>query len=357
MDPELLGISEEMDSIGWNEMVSATQDIITPSAQEIYEIANQYVSFIKSVQTEVRYFEHILKKQKDIRKQVKGDKNIYNEIDEYIKNKEIINNFLTGELPQKIYSMTFRFQEKINLFLGQEIRMIFVYKGADGPELYRITGDQLLPGYNKNKLSMRYTLNSLSKVKIDLDDLDSCFVNGVKNTYIEVLYRWDITRSHHNNVILWQIPKGDWYLMRISSEGDINEAYATIIIQNQQPPTFQNDMEQNVKDFLSYVGKVDSTSGLLEGDTSKNGIEFGIKSQGASALGLKQVYDTAVAIQKVTSPNQIKELLKQKQLEFRRRGRTRNKAYHMANMEFEEILKSLEKEGKKFLKPMEVIKL
>ncbi len=356
MEPEIIAVGEEMDAIGWSEMTSAVTNEVRPTAVQLQQAANEYLAFIKDVQKEMAVFEAMLKKQSALRKQARQAGNsAYNEIDEYIRNKEKIDQFLHSDIPSKIYQATFAFQQQLNLFLGQQVKMIFVYQGAGGPEIYQITGEELVPGYNKNKLSARYKFNNLQKVRVDLDELDQGFVNGVKATYAEVMYRWGVTRAHNNHVILWQIPKGNWFLMSVSSAGDLNEAYATIIIQNQQPPTFQNDMEVNVRDFMTYVSKVDNASGLLQGDTSKNGIEFGIKSEGASALGLKQVYDIAKDIKEITDPGQIEKYLLQKQQQFRARGRTRNKAIHMADMKYSEIMAGLDKGEKAFIKEFEIL--
>lgn len=347
MDNELQSIANELDEIGWTEMITATSDIIKPSAEQLQIMAVRYINLIDSYATQVKAFENLLKRQKMLRKNFKN----YSIIDEYIKQKELVSNFLKSQIPQKIYSASFSFQKQLNLFLNQEIKMIFVYEGVAGPELFQITGPDILPGYSsQNKLSARYKFNPSIMKKINLDELDQNFISGVKNTYAEVLHRWNITRAHHNHVILWQIPQGHWFLMKVSSKGDINEAYATIVIQNQQPPTFQENEEINVRDFMSFVSKVDNTSGLLQGDTSRtdSNIEFGIKSEGASVLGLKQIYVLAKKIAH-SELGQIQNILEQKKKDFQSKGHTRNKAYDLANYKYEEILKILDNSGEKTL--------
>jgi hypothetical protein len=89
--------------------------------------------------------------------------------------------------------------------------------------------------------------------------------------------------------------------MRVSGgEGDINEAYVSFAMLNNEIPTFQEEMEENVEDYMtdttSGVGVVDNVSGLLQGDVSVNGIEYAVKSAGASTLGLKQVIELATTI-------------------------------------------------------------
>jgi O-succinylbenzoate synthase len=47
---------------------------------------------------------------------------------------------------------------------------------------------------------------------------------------------------------------------------------------------------------MGFVSQVDNISGLLQGDVSKDGIEYGIKSAGASTLGLAQMKKLAQEI-------------------------------------------------------------
>ena len=96
---------------------------------------------------------------------------------------------------------------------------------------------------------------------------------------------------------------------------------------NNETPTFDNGVERNVEDYMmdhvSDVGQVDSISGLLQGDVSKDGIEYAIKSAGASALGLSQV--EALARKIVNQAGQYKlEDLKQQQKAYKLLGITRD---------------------------------
>jgi hypothetical protein len=54
---------------------------------------------------------------------------------------------------------------------------------------------------------------------------------GLINTYNETVRRYNISRAHNNHVVLCK-PSGVWYVTKVSSLGDINEAYAAVVILN-----------------------------------------------------------------------------------------------------------------------------
>lgn len=175
--------------------------------------------------------------------------------------------------------------------------MVFVVEGSEGdPELYEMTSEEILKfDYSsRNQLTARYNVTtddlgkSLKKIELTESNLNFSLF-GLKATYAEVLERYRISRSQSSRLLMWK-PGGLWKKMTISAEGDINEAYAAFVFLNKTSPSFANNsMEYNIDDFATGVAAVDNMSGLLRGDVTVDNIEYGIKSAGASTLGLKQM--------------------------------------------------------------------
>ena len=257
------------------------------------QAALEYKNIVEDLDQQLNLFTQKLRRQSQIRKQV-GKVNAQT-IDEYIKNKTDIQMFLLSEIPKKLYKASFEFQNKLNEFLGQQVKMIFVVEGASGPELYEMTSEDILKFEysSRNQLIARYRVTSedlgksLKKLEITESNLNFS-LTGLKSTYTEVLERYRISRSQNLRLLMWK-PGNSWKKMTISAEGDINEAYAAFVFLNKASPSFKNTMEYNIGDFANGIAAVDNMSGLLKGDVSVGNIEYGIKSAGASALGLSQM--------------------------------------------------------------------
>jgi len=78
----------------------------------------------------------------------------------------------------------------------------------------------------------------------------------------------------------------------VNKQGDIKEAYASVILDRQINSTklFNNEkLDNNVHSFMEEVSKVDNESGLLKGDVTVGQIEYAIKGVAASTLGIRQI--------------------------------------------------------------------
>ena len=136
--------------------------------------------------------------------------------------------------------------------------------------------------------------------------------------------------------------------MNISAEGDIHEAYSAFIILNKATPNFKSSkIEDLVYQFLigdglvTGVKAVDSASGMLQGDVSKNNIEYAIKSLDASILSLQQIDKLAQEIVKSKGEFDINKLRAKKE-ELRKKGRTRNKIRSVSQDNLNDLLELLE---------------
>lgn len=313
------------------------------SNKEVRLAAQRYLDEIGILNQQLEYFKNLLRKQKEIRK----NNNLYKGLEEYQNNKERISIFLSSEIPKRLYKISFDFQEILNEFLGQEIKMIFVHVDKNNtPSLYEMTSHEVLKyDYSsRNSLIARYNMSvaetSQAIKKLQIDTKIKFSLPGLNATYKEVLERYEHSRQKgRRSVFFYDINK--WKYMNISSKGDINEAYAGFILLNNVPPYFNGNLENNIKDFLqSGVAKVDNISGLLQGDISQGNIEYGIKSAEASTLGLAQIKKMAEWI--VNDVEFDIEKLRKKKKEFASRGKERNKIYEDLDKIANELIAEIE---------------
>lgn len=323
-----------------------------PSLNELKLAAHEFLAVIDFYQIQLNNFSALLKKQYDIRAQY-GKSNVKN-IDEYIANKSEIRSFLISEIPEKIYTAMFKFQKTLNAFLGQNVVMVLVFDNGSGPELYQMTSaDVLSYDYSSaGALTARYrninenTKQSLKKIEID-ETLTKFSLVGLKTTRAEVIQRYTCAKQKSSGYryVLWQ--SGDkWYKMKVTSLGDIEEAYAVFIFANKEDPSFAKDIESNVEDFLLRgVNMVDNVSGLLSGDTSLQNLEIGIKSLSASTLGMQQVKDLALQVIKENFTEESLQKIKDK-LEASGRMRNQSKQFVRSKIDKELIQDILANRGK-----------
>ena len=126
--------------------------------------------------------------------------------------------------------------------------------------------------------------------------------------------------------------------MTPSSLGDINEAYVAYYLQAKQYPKMSNLLEQNIDTFMQLVSEVDSAAGLMLGDISNEeaGIEYAVKSAGASTLSLTQVENLAKDIIK---GNVNRQSLKNLKISDAQKGSLRNFIEELTNEEVTKVFK------------------
>ena len=310
-----------------NSIDQPVSESIEINLTQLRAAAANYVSVVEHLNESVKEFESLLRHQQSLRR---TNKESFNVMDEYIRGKEHVRAFLNSDIPRRLYEESMNFQQVLNNFLGQKVVMVFVFENTDGqPELYEITSEDVLKyDYSSsNTLIARYRgdndalNNAMKKLQLTVDW--NFNLSGLKATYVETLYRYRCSRKVNRRIVLWQNPYETWHAMKVSAEGDINEAYAAIVILNRKDPSFNNDIEINIEQFLNEVAQVDNVSGLLQGDVTNGNIEYGIKSTGASTLSLKQIIK--IAYQIVNDENFNKEKLEKIKADFSAKGRTRNK--------------------------------
>lgn len=302
------------------------KEIVKPTLDQAKAAAREYLQLVENLQQEVDKFENLLDTQEKIRH---GEKqNVSTKTEEYIENRKEIRRFLNSNIPEQLYSATFEFQQIVNNLLEQYVEVVFVYTQKGVPDLYTINEKEILKyDYSRsNELTARYYVSNRNYAsaltKLEMSDLDSAGLSGLRTTYQESVSRYNRSKVHR---VMWlnRTPPPKWLIMKISAVGDINEAYAAVILTHQERQFLDANIENNIDTFMmEYVGKVDNISGLLQGDVEVGNIEYAIKSSKASTLSLKQVIALAsrMANEKDFSIDDLKDF----QRELKERGVIRN---------------------------------
>lgn len=335
-----------------NELDTQLSKIVEGDVTTLRAAAISFDNELKSLENEINEFKALLKRQKEIRNANKDSKK-YEEISAYIQGRQQQSLFLKGDIPKRYYAAAMKFQAIINKFIGQTVSTIYVYENNGIAELYEVKSNDVLKfdvasrGYNfiaRYNLNLNELQSALSKVSFN-EPFNFNF-EGLQGAYKETLFRYRISKKHKNKIVLWQNPQTVWHHAFISSEGDINETYAVIVLQNNRTPDFNNgDIELNVEEFVTATFNVTNESGMLSGDTTINNIEYAIKSANASTLGISQLKKLANDIIKDAYFDKQKMLdLKAK---LKKQARTRNTANKVLKDEVERaILAEIQSIGK-----------
>lgn len=221
----------------------------------------------------------------------------------------------------ELMDLVFKFQNIANEFLGQRVQMTFVSISKNGQvELFAVDNDiehlkidrasskrggAFSGRYNYSKTNlqeMRRIVNS----KYDKSSLDT--------TFAEVYKRYNISKARLKMggaaYILWK--DNGWDGAWISGAGPLGEGYLNFFVNEY---LFSGMVESDVRDFMlnSKYGAInaDNASGLLQGDISKDGIEYGVKMKGASAFSYMEVIEYARQVQEAADVETFLRELKQ----------------------------------------------
>ncbi len=353
------GIEQSLQS--WDQVLKETSAPLQQCARELIKLAPSTALLSFNAKG-------IVKKHRDdlIQSIDRSPDEVVDAVQKYVEAKEAV---LTGDALKKYTNKKFEFWHKLNEFLGQPVKTVFVYRGRgaqdivlaeiDSTEVVREDTERHTMRYlnSKNKDNSPSALEQAIAVAREKESKeDKKNSNNLKLTFREVLYRANRFKSEVSKarttsaiIILWL--KGSvWQKMSVSSEGDLSEAYASFYLKKQFN-LFKTEMEQNVDTFMtshpSGVQYVDNISGLLQGDVLADNIEYAIKSAGASVMGDNDILTVAAMIATgeyftATMAGAIKKTLEN-------RGQYRNKLVNEVDCTIEEILQNLQ-DGKLFTK-------
>ena len=242
------------------------------------------------------------------------------------------------------------FQNIANAFLGQKVQMTFVSitPKTGKVTLYAIENsvedikmDRASKSHGGN-ITGRYN-NSMIK-KLGREIINSNYdASSLESTFSEVYRRYRISKGilklRGAAYILWK--ENDWDGVWISGAGPLGEAYVNFFVNEYK---FSGMMETSVKTYMmdETYGAVlaDNASGFLQGDVTKGALEFGVKINGATALGYVDIVNYAKELLESTN---IKDFLLSLKKQLNEKG-SKNMVKPLGNI--------LETEAKALIDPL-----
>ena len=268
-------IAQEASSIGIDELVRSTEEELNSLKITAWDVINTLMNFRRDYQ-----------EYKDLQKRINLVKSkgfsVFQGLQEQLKQLEI-----------KAYDSFFNFQNLFNLYYGQKIQMVSVVKINGERKLILI--DNSIADLERNQYGrLTYKINQIgTQLKWDKKEYNADLLNLVAD---EVFRRWDVALATHSQKswlpILWYL-NGKWSGAFVTNKGTLNEAYANFYI-HKFTGFINGEQEENVSIYVlnnDYGARsVDNTSGFAIGDVSYGRLQFGIKGQDASPMGMAQVY-------------------------------------------------------------------
>lgn len=337
-----------------NETFKKVDDIILDEQQktiesleneELKKLKADALNFIASIKPIVRKLDIVeqLSKEKKKLSNIHGQAAAKN-LDLYKKlHDEVLRLQNEEKVSNELYRNIFSFREKLNKRLSQKIIPTLIFQSKDEIKLYEISDHELFEGKvtSNYKVGVQYPTKKsvIEKLieegklrEMELDDFHFDFEN-LKLTRNEVVRRFEKTNKR---VVFWKSGE-KWGHAEIINKGDIDEAYASIVLLNRRDPTFKTkNMEIRISQYINNVVLVDNESGFLAGDVqldsmlkNYNKILYEIKSANfgnPSALGYEQVIGFALNILNTTNTD-VKNILEKKKKELHDKSSTRNKKY------------------------------
>jgi len=280
---------------------------VTPSAEQVKASAASLIQFTELLQAKYKNNTVEMRSIKDnIEAAMKFSKKM-------VQTKEDFRSLMEKVLD---------FQNICNAFLGQQVQMTFVYIAPRTGKVTLYAVDNNIEDLTLDRASKshgggitgRYGQSRIRKMAQEIinSKYDS---SSLETTFEEVYNRYKISKNRLKlkgaAYILWKNP--EWDGVWISGAGPLGEAYVNFFINEYK---FMQMMEGNVQDFMTnphYGAQLaDNASGFLQGDISKGAIEFGVKINGATALGYMDIIQYAKELLNTTDIRSYLEGLKKK---------------------------------------------
>jgi len=305
-ESELSGVAQEAVNAAIDLAVQDFATQATPTAEQVKATAASLIQFTEVLHA--KYKNNVVEMQ-----------GIKDNIESAMKfSKKMVQ---TREDFKALMERVLEFQNISNAFLGQQVQMTFV---SIAPRTGRVTlyavdnsiEDLTLDQASKSHgggTTGRYGQGRIKKMAQEIvnSKYDS---SSLESTFGEVYNRYKISKNRLKlkgaAYILWKNP--EWDGVWISGAGPLGEAYVNFFINEYK---FMQMMEGNVQDFMTnpnYGAQLaDNASGFLQGDVTKGAIEFGVKINGATALGYMDIIQYARELLDASDIRQYLEGLKQ----------------------------------------------
>ena len=317
-------------------------------SEQIKQYAQDFMNVIVRDKQELERIKKMLKSQKEtIRAIQQASVNSTYEWRTQIENRH---QMIKRDYYRQMITASLKFQTQLNELLNQKVELVYVYQDEkNNPVMYTIDENSLSAALyyqsNKGKISGRFRqnrndflsyLNNLTKYQL----YEKFNLQYFNYTYKQVIWRFNYGHKKKSDLIMWLNPnfgthETKWLKAMVNKQGDIKEAYASVILDRQINSTklFNDEkLDNNVHQFMLEVAKVDSESGLLKGDVTVGQTEYAIKGVAASTLGLQQVIQVAQTI--LGKATYTKEDLQKQKEDFHKKAGTRNHVQTMGRKTF-----------------------
>lgn len=217
------------------------------------------------------------------------------------------------DLQRPVYEKFFDFQNKFNLYFGQIIQMVFLYRDEDGQLQLGLSNNDLSHVVENQFGGLEYSIQGIQQELILQDaNYDSSSIDEAANSIYD---RWEVAKRVYKKStylpILWYL-NGQWDGRKVNNKGTIAEAYANLYI-NQI--VLEGDLEYKVAQYIcdpTYgMYSVDNTLGFVVGDINKGSVQYAVKSNRAGLMGMYKVHQFIQKIRKSFGANLTDEILVQ----------------------------------------------
>lgn len=331
-------------------------------SNKIKQYAQEYLDIIERDYDELQTFEENLQKEDIIKARIaEADIEAPYEWRVLIQNRHLMEK---RHYWREIVTASLKFQTQMNELLGQKVELVYVFQDEkNNPTLYTIDESSLTSAlyyqrakdsgaikgrFRQNQNDFLSYLTTLTEYQL----FEKFNLNYFNYTYKQVIWRFNRGKRNDVSLIMWLNPSytgptgqaTKWLKATVSKQGDIKEAYASVILDRQinSVKLFNDEkLDNNVHSFMEEVEKVDSESGLFKGDVTVGRTEYAIKGASASTLGLRQIIDTAKVIR--DSTNFIEQDLRKQKEYFHNKAATRNHIEKFAISQQKKWQKDLQK--------------
>ena len=289
------------------------QNFTKENLSNIKKSAYDYINTVSEISVKMRILSVLYNQRKNLRKKIENEQLALSQ--QYADNTERINAIhLTESKLREAELATLRFTAQLQLFLKQEIDIIYIYQSKNGKVIrpYRITnyqdilkiqkghGGQLQSRLRASKKILDNNAEYIGKEKYSIG-LDQA--NKLDNVWEEVIKRYNnYVYNRKDHLVLWNMmARPKWHGMWLYERGDLAEAYANFVFARKNSYFVGNvnrPPETDIEVFMNALTQVDATFGGLEGDIEyrdKDGhlISAAIKSLKASPQSMIQTIKLA----------------------------------------------------------------
>ena len=236
-----------------------------------------------------------------------------------------------------IYKKIFQLQRIVNQIEGNFIQMVYT-STRGGMTTVKLRAEDFensmysLDIDRYGQLVLRYNTAEIERVIADIKAtqkknriITSSIQPKLEALYNEIIYRQQVANEHGSPYLMWKLG-GIWYKTKAISVGDLLEAYTNALVNGENDKilmaaieNFNGSYDEQIDRLVNgYVSQVTNRSGFFTEDIRVGNTNqyYGVKSAGASLMGLKLIVTLANAI--TNAPNVTDKQIQSLQRAFNR---------------------------------------